>query len=83
MPKWELTTQKVTDFLRSHVTGGNDAINEVGQTTAVSLVGTHHGPGMHWDTDLGHLLVVLLGNDSLRVWISMTYRGCPYRAMAL
>jgi hypothetical protein len=38
-------------FLRSHVTGSNDVIlNEVGQTTAVSLVGTHHGPGMRWDT---------------------------------
>jgi hypothetical protein len=35
---------------------------------AVSLVGTHHGPG----DALGHFLVVLLGNDSLGVWISMT-----------
>jgi hypothetical protein len=38
-------------FLRSHVTGSNDAIlSEVGRTMAVSLVGTHHGPGMRWDT---------------------------------
>jgi hypothetical protein len=61
--------------LRSHVTGSNDAIlNEVGRTTVVSLVGTHHGPGMRWDTALGHLLVVPLGNDSLGVWICMTSR---------
>jgi hypothetical protein len=40
-------------FLRSHVTDSNDVIlNEVGRTTAVSFVGTHHGPGMHWDTSL-------------------------------
>jgi hypothetical protein len=33
-------------FLRSHVTGSNDAIlTEVGRTTAVSFVGTHDGPG--------------------------------------
>jgi hypothetical protein len=33
-------------YLRSYVTGGNDAIlNEVGQTTPVSLVWVHHGPG--------------------------------------
>jgi hypothetical protein len=52
-------------FLRSHVTSSNDVIlNEAGRTTAVSLVGTHHGPGMRWDTALGHLLVVPLGNDS-------------------
>jgi hypothetical protein len=60
-------------FLRSHVTGSNDAIlSEVGRTTDVSLVGMHHGPGMRWDTALGHLLVVPLGNDSLGVWIYMT-----------
>jgi hypothetical protein len=27
---------------------------------------------VHWDTALGHLLVVVLGNVSLGVWISMT-----------
>jgi hypothetical protein len=33
-------------YLRSYVTGSNDAIlNEVDRTTAVSLVGAHHGPG--------------------------------------
>jgi hypothetical protein len=38
-------------FLRSHVMGSSDVIlNEVGRTMAVSLVGTHHGPGMCWDT---------------------------------
>jgi hypothetical protein len=32
-------------YLRSYVTGSNDAIlGDVGQTTAVSLVGAHHGP---------------------------------------
>jgi hypothetical protein len=32
-------------YLRSYVTGCNDAIlSEVGSTTAVSLVGAHHGP---------------------------------------
>jgi hypothetical protein len=62
-------------FLRSHVTGSNDAIlSEVGRTSAVSLVGTHHGPGMRWDTALGHLLMVPLGNGSLGVWIFMTSR---------
>ena len=56
------------DFLRSHVTGGNDAIlNEVGRTTAVSLVGTHHGPGMRWDTALGQIVVALPANASLGV----------------
>jgi hypothetical protein len=59
-------------FLRSHVTGSNGAIlSEVGRMRAVSLVGTHHGPGMCWDTALGHL-VILLGNNSLGVWICMT-----------
>jgi hypothetical protein len=62
-------------FFRAQVTGSHDAIvNEVGRTTAVSLVGTHHGPGMRRDTAFGHLLVVPLGNDRLGVWISMTYR---------
>jgi hypothetical protein len=33
-------------YLRSYVTGSNDAIlNEVGRTAAVSLVGARHGPG--------------------------------------
>jgi hypothetical protein len=33
-------------YLRSYVTGSNDAIlSEVGRTTAVSLVEAHHGPG--------------------------------------
>jgi hypothetical protein len=33
-------------YLRSYVRGSNDAIlSEVGQTTAVFLVGAHHGPG--------------------------------------
>jgi hypothetical protein len=64
------------NFLRSHVTGSNDVIlNKVGRTTAVSLVGTHHEAGMCWDTALGHLLVVPLGNDSLGVWFCMTSRG--------
>jgi hypothetical protein len=37
--------------LRPHVTGSNDAIlSEVGQTTAVSLVGAHLRPGFA----LGH-----------------------------
>jgi hypothetical protein len=32
-------------YLRSYVTGSNDAIiGEVGRTMAVSLVGVHHGP---------------------------------------
>jgi hypothetical protein len=32
-------------YLRPYVTGSNDAILcEVGRTTAVSLVGAHHGP---------------------------------------
>jgi hypothetical protein len=32
-------------YLRSYVTGSNDAIlGEVGRTTAVALVGVHHGP---------------------------------------
>jgi hypothetical protein len=49
--------------------GSYDAILcEGGRTTAVSLVGTHHGPG----DALGHLLVVPLGNDSLGVWINTT-----------
>jgi hypothetical protein len=62
-------------FIRSHVTGSNDAnLNEVGRTMAVFLVGSHHGPGMRWDTALGHLLVVPLGNDSLGVWICTTSR---------
>jgi hypothetical protein len=56
-------------YLRSYVTGSNDAIlHEVGRTTAVSLVGAHHGPR----GALGHLLMVPLGNVSLGVWISMT-----------
>jgi hypothetical protein len=51
-------------YLRSYVTGSNDAIlSEVGRTTAVSLVGAHQGPG----SALGHLLMVPLGNDSLGV----------------
>jgi hypothetical protein len=63
-------------LLRSHVTGSNDVIlNEAGRTTAVSLVGTHHGPGMRWVTALGHLLVIPLGNDSPGVWFCMTSRG--------
>jgi hypothetical protein len=63
-------------FLRSLVTGSNEAIlNEADRTTAVSLVGTHHGPGMRWNTALGHLVVVPLGNVSLGVWICMTSRG--------
>jgi hypothetical protein len=63
-------------FLSSHVTGSNDVIlNEVGRTTAVSVVGTHHGQGMRWDTALGQLLVVPLGNDSPEVWFCMTSRG--------
>jgi hypothetical protein len=33
------------DPLRSYISGSNDTIlNEVGRTTAVSLVGVHHGP---------------------------------------
>jgi hypothetical protein len=69
------TSGVTVTFLRSHVTGSNDVIlSEVGRTTAVSLVGTHHGQGMRWDTALGHLLVVPLGNDSLGVWICMTSR---------
>jgi hypothetical protein len=33
-------------FLRSHVTGSNDAIlYEAGRSTAVSFVGTHHESG--------------------------------------
>jgi hypothetical protein len=32
-------------YLRTYVTGGNDAIlSEVGRTTAVSLVGAYQGP---------------------------------------
>jgi hypothetical protein len=59
--------------VRSHVTDSNDAIlNEGGRTTAVSLVGAHSDQGLRWGTDLGHLLVVLPGNVSLRVWIGMT-----------
>jgi hypothetical protein len=51
--------------LKSHVTVSNDVfLNEAGRSTAVSLVGTHHGPRIRWDTALGHLLVVPLGNDS-------------------
>jgi hypothetical protein len=57
-------------YLRSYVTGSNDAIlGEVGRTTAVSLVEAHHGPEA-----LGHLLVVPLGNICLGVWFSMTNR---------
>jgi hypothetical protein len=41
----------------------------------LSLVGTHHKPGMCWDTVLGHLLVVPLGIKSLGFWINMTYQG--------
>jgi hypothetical protein len=38
-------------FLRTYVTGSNDAIlNEVGRTMAVSLVGAHQRPGVA----LGH-----------------------------
>jgi hypothetical protein len=34
-------------FLRTYVTGSNDTIlNEVGRTTAVSLVGSHQRPGV-------------------------------------
>jgi hypothetical protein len=56
-------------YLRSYVTGSNDAIlNEVGRITAVSLLGAHHGPG----AGSGHLLVVPLSNVTLGVWISMT-----------
>jgi hypothetical protein len=59
-------------FFRSNVTGSNDVIlNEVGRSTALSLVGTYYGPGMRWDTSLGQL-VVPLGKDSLGVWICMT-----------
>jgi hypothetical protein len=36
----------IVTYLRSYVTGSDDAIlSEVGWTTAVSLVGAHHGPG--------------------------------------
>jgi hypothetical protein len=57
--------------LSSYVTGSNNVIlNEVGRTVAVSLVGAHHGPG----GELGHFLVVPLGNVSFRVCISMTSR---------
>jgi hypothetical protein len=53
--------------------GSNDAIlNEGGRTTAVSLVGAYPDQGLRWGTALGHLLVVLPGNVSLRVWIYMT-----------
>jgi hypothetical protein len=52
-------------FLRSHVTGSNDAsLYDAGRTTAVSLVGTHHGPGDALGHSLGHLLVVPLSNDN-------------------
>jgi hypothetical protein len=58
-------------YLRSYVTDSNHStLNEVGQTMDVSLVRAHHRPG----GALGHLPVVLLGNDSLEVWISMTNR---------
>jgi hypothetical protein len=62
-------------YLRSYVTGNNDAVlNEVGRTTAVSLVGAHHGPGSALGQALGHLLVVPLGKDSLGVWFSFANR---------
>jgi hypothetical protein len=41
----------------------------------LSFGGTHYGPGMRWDTALGHLVVAPLGNDSLGVWICMTSWG--------
>jgi hypothetical protein len=41
----------------------------------LSLLGTNYGPGMRWDTALGQLLVVPLGNDRLGVWICMTSWG--------
>jgi hypothetical protein len=41
-----LLRQSGSDLSRSHVMGSNDAILcEAGRTTAVSLVGTHRGPG--------------------------------------
>jgi hypothetical protein len=56
-------------YLRSYVTGSNDAtLNAVGRTMAVSLVGVHQ------HTALEHLLVVPLGKVSLGVWISTTSR---------
>jgi hypothetical protein len=56
-------------YLRPYATGSNDAIlNEVARIMAVSPVGAHHGT----EGVLGHLLVVPLGNVSLRVWIGMT-----------
>jgi 5-keto 4-deoxyuronate isomerase len=59
--------------LKSHVTGINDVfLNEVGRTTAVSLGGTHYEPGMRWDTVMGHLVKVPLGDDRLAVYICMT-----------
>jgi hypothetical protein len=56
-------------ILRTYVTGSIDAIlNEVGRTTAVSLVGVHQRPGVA----PGQLLAVPLGNVNLGVWIGMT-----------
>jgi hypothetical protein len=62
-------------YLKSYITGSNDSIlNEVRQTTTLSLVGVHQ------DTILGHLLKITLGNVSLRVWISMTSRDWRLRS---
>jgi hypothetical protein len=58
--------------LGSYITGSNVVIlNEVGQTTAVFLVGCIMDQRVCQDTALGHLMNPL-GNVSLRVWISMT-----------
>jgi hypothetical protein len=67
-------------YLKPYVTGSNDDIlNEVALTTAVTLVGAHHGP----ENALGHLLVVPLGNISLDQydWPGLAAK-LPRRAMA-
>jgi hypothetical protein len=41
-------------FIRTYVTGSNDAIlNEVGRTMAVSLVGAHQRPGVESEHSFG------------------------------
>jgi hypothetical protein len=50
-------------YLRSYVTGNNDAIlNDVGRITAVSLVGHITDQRVRRDTALGYLLMVPLSN---------------------
>jgi hypothetical protein len=54
-------------YLRSYVTGSNDAILGVAELRLCPRWGRIKDQEVRWDIALGHLLVLPLGNDSLGV----------------